>query len=76
MRNKSDSNNSSVSTGGIGFFGVLTIVFITLKLCGVIHWSWLWVLCPIWLTFILFVVAILFGCLFLILKDKIKESKK
>jgi hypothetical protein len=26
----------------------LTIVFITLKLCGIIHWSWWWVLAPIW----------------------------
>ena len=25
---------------------VLTIVFIVLKLCGVINWSWFWVLFP------------------------------
>jgi len=31
-------------TPGLGFFSLLTIVFITLKLCGVITWSWLWVL--------------------------------
>ncbi|KKK74843.1 hypothetical protein LCGC14_2879660, partial [marine sediment metagenome] len=36
--------NGSSSTGGIGFFGLLTIVFVTLKLTGYIHWSWLWVL--------------------------------
>ena len=36
--------------GGIGFGGVLTIVFIVLKLCGVIEWSWLWVLSPIWIS--------------------------
>lgn len=36
-------------SGGIGFCGLLTIVFITLKLCGVIAWSWLWVLSPIWI---------------------------
>lgn len=35
-------------TGGIGFFGLLTIVFITLKLCKVIDWSWWWVLAPAW----------------------------
>jgi ABC-type multidrug transport system permease subunit len=40
----SKANNSS---GGIGFTGLLTIVFITLKLCGVIQWSWFWVLSPI-----------------------------
>lgn len=41
---------ASTSGGGIGFFGLLTIVFITLKLCGVINWSWLWVLSPIWIS--------------------------
>lgn len=32
----------------MGFFGVLAIVFITLKLIGTIDWSWLLVLAPIW----------------------------
>ena len=32
---------------GIKFPGVLTIVFIILKLCGVISWSWFWVISPI-----------------------------
>lgn len=44
------------SSGGIGFTGLLTIVFITLKLLGVITWSWLWVLSPIWITIILVLV--------------------
>lgn len=38
-------NNNSVR--GIGFTGLLTIVFIALKLCNVINWSWLWVLSPL-----------------------------
>lgn len=33
----------------IGICGVLAIVFIVLKLVGVIAWSWLWVLAPMWL---------------------------
>jgi hypothetical protein len=41
-------------TGRIRLFGVLGIVFITLKLCGVIDWSWWWVSAPIWGDFILF----------------------
>lgn len=36
--------------GGIGFFTVLTIVFIVLKLTGVIDWSWVWVLSPTWIS--------------------------
>lgn len=39
------------SSGGIGFTGLLTIVFIVLKLTGVISWSWLWVLSPLWIGF-------------------------
>lgn len=51
------SNNSY--GGGIGFGGLLAIVFITLKLCKVIDWSWLWVLSPIWIP--LGLVGIIFG---------------
>lgn len=32
----------------IGFCGLLTLVFIVLKLTGVIGWSWIWVLAPAW----------------------------
>lgn len=32
----------------IGFCGLLTLVFIVLKLTGVINWSWIWVLAPVW----------------------------
>jgi len=41
---------SSSSSNGIGFFGLLTIVFVTLKLMGIIEWSWVWVLAPIWIS--------------------------
>jgi len=37
------------STGGIGFCGLLAILFIGLKLTHYIDWSWLWVLAPIWI---------------------------
>jgi hypothetical protein len=43
-------SNSNSSSGGIGFVGLLTIVFIVLKLCKVIDWSWWWVASPIWIT--------------------------
>lgn len=44
---------------GIGFMGLLTLVFIVLKLVGVIKWSWIWVLSPIWITAILVILIIL-----------------
>ena len=43
-------NSTSTSTGGIGFSGMLAILFIGLKLTGHITWPWLWVLSPIWIT--------------------------
>lgn len=42
------SECSGGGDGGVGFLGLLAILFIGLKLGGVIEWSWLWVLCPLW----------------------------
>jgi len=61
-------SDTSSSSGGIGFFGLLTIVFIVLKLTGVIHWSWVWVLAPAWIGLILAITVIL--AVFLILLRK------
>lgn len=49
MNNKTVVSSSS-SSGGIGFVGLLTIVFIVLKLIGKITWSWWWVLSPLWIS--------------------------
>lgn len=51
------SENKTTVNGGVGFVGLLAIVFIVLKLVGVIQWSWVWVLSPIWINIII-VVAI------------------
>jgi len=55
------SNTSSSSSGGIGFAGLLAIVFITLKLLHKIAWSWWWVLSPLWISaaFVAFVLLII-----------------
>ena len=42
-----------VSSGGVGFGGLFTIVFIVLKLIGKIDWPWVWVLCPLWGSIVL-----------------------
>lgn len=52
------TNVSNSNNGGIGFGGLLTIVFITLKLTGYIDWSWWWVLSPIWIGFLVVLVII------------------
>ena len=67
---------NNTSSGGIGFIGLLTIVFIVLKLCKVIAWSWLWVLAPIWIMLGLYLTLIaIAGILFLIPNKKHKEVK-
>lgn len=45
--------------GGPGFLGLLAIVFIVLKLIGVIDWEWQWVLAPIWIQLILVLIALI-----------------
>jgi len=55
------SNNTSSSSGGLGFTGALTILFIGLKLGHVINWSWWWVLSPMWIS-----VLILFGIILVV----------
>ncbi len=59
------SSNSS----GISFTSALTILFIGLKLCNVIHWSWWWVLSPIWISMsiAIFIIAIL--AIFVLIKE-------
>lgn len=41
-------SSSSNTSGGISFLGMLAVAFITLKLCGIISWSWWWVLLPLY----------------------------
>ena len=43
------SNTSPSSSGGIGFGGLLTVLFIGLKLAAIISWPWVWVLGPLWI---------------------------
>lgn len=60
------SSDYSVEGGGVGFLGLLTLVFITLKLTGNIDWSWWWILSPIWipiaLGLLIFLIVILVAC--------------
>lgn len=58
---------------------LVTIIFVILKLCGVLSWSWWWVLSPLWVgVAIIIVVAVLiwlFGCIAVIIEEK-RENKK
>ncbi|HQD31433.1 MAG TPA: hypothetical protein PLY59_07545 [Clostridiales bacterium] len=56
------NNKKNGSTEGVGFLGLLALIFITLKLTSVIDWSWWWVLSPLWIptsiTLLIFVILL------------------
>lgn len=54
------SNSNSSSSGGIGFFGLMFLIFMTLKLTGFIDWSWWWVTAPLWGGFALIILFVIF----------------
>lgn len=60
MRNRNKSVNAS---GGVGATGLLGVAFVVLKLCGVISWSWWWVLSPFWIPLVIAIIcAIALAC--------------
>lgn len=65
-------SNQTNTTGntGIGFAGLLAIVFIVLKLTGVIAWSWWWVLAPIWLPASIGLIALIVLAIIAMALDK------
>jgi hypothetical protein len=65
------SSNSS-SSGGIGFTGLLTILFIGLKLTGHITWSWWWVLSPLWIVPLTYLASFVIIFIILLIKDSSK----
>ena len=67
-----ENNNSNVTRGGIGFCGLLTIVFIVLKLCKAISWSWVWVLAPLWISV---AISLLFIIIVIIIALIVKRDK-
>jgi hypothetical protein len=76
MSNRSLSR--SASQGGTGFCGLLTIVFVTLKLIGeqfhtpVAEWPWAWVICPLWIPLIVFLAFVGFCLLMALIQTLLK----
>ena len=62
------SESKTVNNNSIGFFGLLTLIFITLKLTGYIDWSWWLVLMPLFvpviIIFTILVTMLLLGARF------------
>lgn len=59
------ANNNSIHVSSGGFASALTILFIALKLIGIIEWSWVWVLSPLWISW---AIALVLLIVFLIIK--------
>ena len=53
------SNSTEVKSGGIGLPGLLTVLFVGLKLGHVINWSWFWVLSPLWISASIWLVVLI-----------------
>ena len=61
---------NNTSSSGIGISGVLLIVFIVLKLVGTINWSWWWVLSPLWIDLIIFLLVVVVLVIYQVRQEK------
>ena len=66
------SNNNSTASVNIGFPGLLTLLFIGLKLTGHIAWPWVWVLAPLWISALIFLVIVAIILIFCIISGAFK----
>jgi len=69
------NSSSSTRSGGIGFTGLLTILFIGLKLTHSINWSWWWVLSPIWISTAATIAIVVVVLAFAFVAVTVKERK-
>ena len=69
-----NNNNEQIKITKVGpsLLNLLVILFIALKLCGVITWSWWWVLSPIWMGLGLAAVLLTIAFVWITLEDKKK----
>lgn len=59
MNNWKDYDRFNKQTSaGAGFCDILLIVFIVLKLCHIIDWSWWWVLAPFWIPLLIVIIVV------------------
>jgi hypothetical protein len=76
---KMGSKRTHAPSGGVGFFGLLGILFIGLKLGGVIDWGWFYVLMPLWIgpAIVLSILSFIgIGLLFLTVLKKAKRGMR
>lgn len=67
------SEKTKYSSGGIGFFGLLQVAFIILKVTGLVDWSWWTVFIPLMINAGLFVLILLIAAIAVVINE-IKEK--
>ena len=65
---------SSVASGGLGVLGVLTIIFVVVKLLHVIEWSWLIVFLPVLIGLALKIIWIIVAILIALLGSRRRRN--
>ena len=66
----SNENKTVIKKQGLSLGTILTIIFVVLKLVGVIDWSWVWVLAPVWIGAIISLVLVLITVIAAIIVNK------
>lgn len=64
------SQRSEATNTGVGVIGVVQIVFLILKLCKVIDWSWWWVMLPVLIEIGWFIIVMIIGVIYYIWLDR------
>lgn len=67
---------SEYRLGGLSFLGLLTLMFVYLKLTSVITWSWVWILSPLWIPLIISLIVIFVIIIGVLIAEMFKSIKK
>ena len=65
--NTKNANENKNVYNGIGFFGLLQVVFIALKVAKVIDWSWWLVFIPAWIDIGIFLIIVIIAIILTII---------
>ena len=71
-----NNERNNTTACGIGFCGLLAVAFIVLKLTGVIDWSWLWVLAPIWIPTAITIAIIVIVLIVVLAKETLRAMER
>jgi hypothetical protein len=64
------TTNNSSSSGGVSVCGLMGVMFIGLRIAGVISWPWVWVLAPFWAPLAVAIVILLVAAIIIAITEK------